>query len=35
VDAVDEVMAIFRRMGFGEASVIGKLAEGPPRLSVT
>jgi len=34
-DAVDEVMAIFRRMGFGEASVIGKLAEGPPRLSVT
>ncbi|KNZ32396.1 MAG: segregation protein A [Methylibium sp. NZG] len=33
-DAVDEVLAIFRRDGFAQAAVIGSVIEGPGRLVV-
>jgi selenide,water dikinase len=32
--SVEEVLALFRREGFGEAAVIGRMAEGPVRISV-
>ena len=31
---VDEVLAIFRRKGFGQAATIGVMADGPPRVNV-
>lgn len=33
--SVDEVLALFRREGFGEAAVIGHMAEGQPGVSVS
>jgi len=33
-DAVDDVMAIFRRKGFADAATIGAMGDGPPRVSV-
>jgi selenide,water dikinase len=33
--SVDEVLALFRREGFGEAAVIGRMAEGAPRIVVS
>jgi selenide,water dikinase len=33
-DAVDEVLAIFRSEGFGDAAVIGEMAAGPARVEV-
>jgi selenide,water dikinase len=33
-DSVDEVLALFAREGFGEAAVIGRMAEGAPRVTV-
>jgi len=33
-DTVDEVLALFRREGFGEAAVIGKMAAGEARVKV-
>ncbi|MFL6707206.1 MAG: selenide, water dikinase SelD [Massilia sp.] len=33
-DTVDEVLALFRREGFGEAAVIGKMAAGEARIKV-
>ncbi|MGJ7915415.1 selenide, water dikinase SelD [Massilia sp. LXY-6] len=33
-DSVDEVLALFAREGFGEAAVIGQMAEGAPRVTV-
>ncbi len=32
--SVEEVLALFRREGFGEAAVIGRMAEGQPRVNV-
>jgi selenide, water dikinase len=32
--SVEEVLALFRREGFGEAAVIGRMAEGPARVTV-
>jgi selenide,water dikinase len=32
--SVEEVLALFRREGFGEAAVIGRMAEGPARINV-
>ncbi|MBA5635893.1 selenide, water dikinase SelD [Duganella sp. LX20W] len=32
--SVDEVLALFRREGFGEAAVIGEMVEGAPRVQV-
>jgi selenide,water dikinase len=32
--SVDEVLALFRREGFGEAAVIGRMAKGAPRVRV-
>jgi selenide,water dikinase len=32
--SVEEVLALFRREGFGEAAVIGRMAEGPARIHV-
>jgi selenide, water dikinase len=32
--SVDEVLALFKREGFGEAAVIGRMAEGAPRVAV-
>ncbi|HEX5345132.1 MAG TPA: selenide, water dikinase SelD [Duganella sp.] len=32
--SVDEVLAIFRSQGFGEAAVIGRMADGPARVNV-
>lgn len=34
-DAVDAVLGIFRKEGFGHAAVIGAMAEGDPRVTVT
>jgi selenide,water dikinase len=33
-DSVEEVLALFRREGFGDAAVIGRMAEGPARVNV-
>jgi selenide,water dikinase len=33
--SVDEVLALFHREGFGEAAVIGRMAEGTPRIVVS
>jgi selenide,water dikinase len=33
--AVEEVLALFRREGFGEAAVIGEMTAGPARVEVT
>jgi selenide,water dikinase len=33
--SVDEVLALFQREGFGEAAVIGRMAEGMPRIVVS
>jgi selenide,water dikinase len=33
--SVDEVLALFQREGFGEAAVIGRMAEGTPRIVVS
>ena len=33
-DSVEEVLALFRREGFGEAAVIGRMAEGEARVRV-
>ncbi|MRW92816.1 selenide, water dikinase SelD [Duganella sp. FT80W] len=32
--SVEEVLALFKREGFGEAAVIGRMAEGQPRVNV-
>jgi selenide,water dikinase len=32
--SVEEVLALFRREGFGDAAVIGRMAEGPARVNV-
>jgi len=32
--SVDEVLALFRREGFGEAAVIGRMEAGAPKVSV-
>ena len=32
--SVDEVLALFAREGFGDAAVIGRMAQGAPRVSV-
>jgi selenide,water dikinase len=32
--SVDEVLALFRREGFGDAAVIGRMADGPARVNV-
>ncbi|KAI3593489.1 Selenide,water dikinase [Cupriavidus sp. U2] len=34
-DAVDAVLGVFRKEGFGHAAVIGAMAEGDPRVTVT
>ncbi len=33
--SVEEVLALFRREGFGDAAVIGRMAEGPARVNVS
>ena len=33
-DAVDAVLACFHDAGFGQAAVVGRLAEGAPGVSV-
>jgi selenide,water dikinase len=33
-DAADEVLAVFRAEGFADASVIGRIEPGPPRIVV-
>jgi selenide,water dikinase len=33
-EALDEMLAVFAREGFGRAAVIGSVAEGPPRLVI-
>jgi selenide,water dikinase len=32
--SVEDVLAIFRSQGFGEAAVIGRMADGPARVNV-
>jgi selenide,water dikinase len=32
--SVDEVLAVFRSQGFGDAAVIGRMADGPARVNV-
>ena len=34
-DSVDEVLAIFKREGFGHAAVIGEMASGPAKIDVS
>jgi selenide,water dikinase len=33
-DAVESVLAIFRREGFGQAAVIGEITPGTPHIAV-